>query len=324
MSLSTERKDGVRPCYLNESFVMYSTNDTVTMTLDSLSLNREMSYVSIRVQFSAVNQSERTPALELIYLTSSRGYVQTHGWEKTTGSPPHINSCVTLTPPAGLGMFYSFVGLHTGINHYLGVSRYHCDSSDSPFKALEVNTIPSWGSFVPPNYSERTKAKYFSCKFKSDRNFLQSSGFRVMFSFHPNSSQPVRVRTAAASGQHPAWLWNCSQSAWPHLLEHFVCDLLPQCLESEDEAPCPYTTETCGLGKIEAVGRCYSFHFSFIPWSDAVKTCRDLGESLVSLESAREMRAVIQLVRQVPHMEFLWLGLRLTSRTNGKASLYDM
>ena len=76
----------------------------------------------------------------------------------------------------------------------------------------------------------------------------KTTGFKLRFSFHNKSTRPQ---------QAPSGRWNCSVPHWHQFRQHFACDLIPQCSDGRDEAPCPYTSPYCGVGFIALGESCY-------------------------------------------------------------------
>ncbi|KAL8585865.1 hypothetical protein ACOMHN_056460 [Nucella lapillus] len=163
--------------------------------------------------------------------------------------------------------------------------------------------------------------------FSSDENF-QSSGFRLRYSFHKSDLKPERVNgfEARQNRRLPDVLyypmstdgpkWNCSVSVWHDLLEHFPCDLISQCAESEDEARCPYKSEKCGDNKIEAGRKCYIYERQhYLSWFDSNRRCQQHGAILASLETTQELKDVTEVLEYLLTDDSIWIGLKTARKS---------
>ncbi|KAL8617872.1 hypothetical protein ACOMHN_016528 [Nucella lapillus] len=114
-------------------------------------------------------------------------------------------------------------------------------------------------------------------------------------------------------------------SVWPDLAGHFPCDLVPQCAQSEDEAPCPYTSDKCGVDKIEAGSRCYLFKtIVYRRWTDSDTECRKQGALLSSLETSEEWSHVLRLLEYANKPRLIWIGLTATGSAKRTSYLRAM
>lgn len=133
-------------------------------------------------------------------------------------------------------------------------------------------------------------------------------GQRLRFSFHNRTALPQ---------QFPNGSWNCSVPYWPDFKQHFLCNFNTECAGGEDEASCPYTTETCGPGLISIGGLCYIYRIPQhkISWMDADRLCRLQGATLALLKSDEEWSRVAHDLRRGIHpRKPLFIGLRTSSR----------
>ncbi|KAL8617868.1 hypothetical protein ACOMHN_016524 [Nucella lapillus] len=129
-----------------------------------------------------------------------------------------------------------------------------------------------------PDLIKGQSQNIFSSFLFTSNDELEGFGLRMRFSFHPENLKPQQVAGSEAKG---GVQWNCSVSVWPDLLGHFPCDLVPQCAESEDEAPCPYTSDKCGVNKVQAGRNCYFYlREAYRTWHDADRDCRRSGSFL--------------------------------------------
>ena len=133
-------------------------------------------------------------------------------------------------------------------------------------------------------------------------------GFRLRFSFHNDTALPQPL---------PDGTWNCSVPHWPDFRQHVLCNFKTECAGGEDEAPCPYTTQRCGQGRISIGDSCYIYVAPDhkISWLDADKSCRMKGAALASLKSAGEWRRVYYtLRRELFANRPLFIGIQSSSK----------
>nr|KAG5698641.1 hypothetical protein BaRGS_003155 [Batillaria attramentaria] len=74
------------------------------------------------------------------------------------------------------------------------------------------------------------------------------------------------------------------------------CNLEVECLEAEDEVDCPYSSDACGSGQIEAGDKCYTYEY-VRNWTSP--TCVDMSHTSVETydgEMLRNFPAVGQLL----------------------------
>ena len=140
------------------------------------------------------------------------------------------------------------------------------------------------------------------------RGLKFTRGFRLRFSFHDVTALPQPL---------PDGTWNCSVPHWPDFRQHVLCNFKTECAGGEDEAPCPYTTQRCGQGRISIGDSCYIYVAPDhkISWLDADKSCRMKGAALASLTSGAEWSRVSHVFRRVMYVKRpLFIGLRSYSR----------
>ena len=99
--------------------------------------------------------------------------------------------------------------------------------------------------------------------------------------------------------------WNCSVPYWPDFKDHFVCNLVANCIHGEDEQHCPYTSASCPLTHFRAAGRCFRYvdPDSTLTWNEAGRLCgQGQGRSayssyLASFNTPEEWHEVTRLLR---------------------------
>ena len=157
------------------------------------------------------------------------------------------------------------------------------------------------GSPIPENtvYHTDVLSFHFVSDDKQDR-----SGFKLLFSFHPDSAIPAKT----ASGK-----WNCSLAHWPQFQMHFPCNMVEECDGGEDEANCPYRNKDCGRGHFSVGGGCYALHVANRPitWNEAANECLRRGEYLASLNNPEEWQDVITFLREYLTRK-VYLGMHMS------------
>ena len=116
----------------------------------------------------------------------------------------------------------------------------------------------------------------------------QKTGFRLHFSIHK-----VSATLDYALG------FNCSVPYFNDFRLHFPCDMVPQCVDREDEVHCPYTTDTCGPGFVTLGGRCLFYDnvldaSAATSWRKLDFVCGQRGGRLASLRSRQDHQRLIQ------------------------------
>ena len=141
-------------------------------------------------------------------------------------------------------------------------------------------------------------------RFFSDWNKRRGTGFRLVYSFHPEGQTPERL----ANG-----LWNCSVPFWDSIKIHFQCNLAKECEEGEDERDCPYSNPLCAHGDFFLGHSCYTYEkVGPISWKTASLQCQNRGAQLVSLNDVNEWKSVTEMLRQLNVVE-VYTGLREVS-----------
>ena len=118
----------------------------------------------------------------------------------------------------------------------------------------------------------------------------QKTGFRLHFSIHKQSAIITNATDLS---------WNCSVPYFNDFRLHFPCDMVPQCVDREDEVHCPYTTDTCGPGFVTLGGRCLFYDNVLNPsgatsWRKLDFLCGQRGGRLASLRSRQDHQRLIQ------------------------------
>nr|KAG5691410.1 hypothetical protein BaRGS_016326 [Batillaria attramentaria] len=116
----------------------------------------------------------------------------------------------------------------------------------------------------------------------------QMTGFRLYFTFHNYSAFPERLENR---------LWNCSVPYWPDFRRHEPCDLEIDCDQAQDEVDCPYTTDVCGVGFIDAGGSCFQYVIPQVQdttWNDLDYQCRQNGGRLASLNTPEKWKRITE------------------------------
>ena len=150
------------------------------------------------------------------------------------------------------------------------------------------------------------KAKVFSVRFYTDRS-VQRTGFKLRFSFHGASQQPVEVS---------AGKWDCRGPGATLLLQHLICSVHSSCAGGEDRALGACPSEVCGPAVISVGGGCYRHVRTDkdITWKEAETSCDGYNSHLASLDTQREWDSVVGWMRQVilPDNDYyIVVGLKL-------------
>ena len=242
------------------------------------------------------------------------GLIETPHWDGHSHYPPDMDSCLTLSVPANHSIMISFVSFHLDqccdcddLEIYLTTS-----CSANPKNPIETLCSSSGGLDLTFYDTEN-----LSVRFRSDGN-KQSTGFRLLFSFHPTSQRPVRLDNGK---------WDCAVPAPSVLLQHFVCS--PHtCEGGEDRTPgrCP-TAEVCGPDIMMPGGGCYCYirPSRQVSWDEAEEICKSRQSHLASLNTKQEWNNVESWLHsdEIPLEKRILVGLRLrTFRSKLHESLF--
>ena len=236
--------------------------------------------------FPEVSQFHRSVCDILIKFCTYAGYIQTPGWDEHSLHPQNMDSVVLVdVPPNHLGLLTL---LHLNLTGY----RSRCDtakvtltvyqgsmSKNSKFWQCGRSKAILRRDYLPPGTS-------FYVQFRCGNS--QKTGFRLHFSIHEQSAT-----LNYAKG------FNCSVPYFKDFRLHFPCDMIPQCVDREDEVHCPYTTDTCGPGFVTLGGRCLFYDNvrddSFATsWRKLDFLCGQRGGRLASLRSRQDHQRLIQ------------------------------
>ena len=175
--------------------------------------------------------------------------------------------------------------------------RARCDTSKVTLAVYQGNVSENrkfWQCGRPENNKFNLKRELFPpatsayLQFRSGNS--QKTGFRLHFSIHKESAiipSPTDL------------FWNCSVPYFNDFRLHFPCDMIPQCEDKEDEVPCPYTTDTCGVGFVTLGDRCFFYDSKPVgsSWRDMEFVCGQRGGRLASLRSRQDHEKLVQYLQ---------------------------
>ena len=148
-------------------------------------------------------------------------------------------------------------------------------------------------------------------KFTDAEVYENPSRFRLLFSFHNESSQLEKL---------PGGKWNCSVPHWSDFHQHFPCNLEPECAGGQDEVQCPYTTDTCGQGRLTINGSCYIYVTPSrdVSWNEAAQICSRKDAQLGSLNTVEEWENVMEILT-LSDYKYVFTSLRLVRGLKGSS-----
>ncbi|KAK7102516.1 hypothetical protein V1264_020722 [Littorina saxatilis] len=266
-----------------------------------LSMSQYLPSYAFRIHFSALPFSMR-PQLEHILISEKKGYITSPGWDGHTNTFPGHDCWTRLDVPPEHAVMLTFLDLELSPSVF----------DDCPQEFVLVMTggttrqhvIQKVCGFSPPE-PELFKTDVMHVQFYTSADFVQYTGFRLLYSFYTIPTMPKRD----VNGR-----WNCSVPDWPEFQQHFPCNLLADCAEAEDEEGCPYTSPLCDKGHFHWGTSCYRYFRTTakISWNEASQDCQRHGSHLVSLNDASEWRNVTSLLSQY-HVKSIHTGLRSAS-----------
>ncbi|KAK7485925.1 hypothetical protein BaRGS_00022792 [Batillaria attramentaria] len=277
---------------------VYSFTSSVTVHLRRDNNNPDTVF---QFRFRAVPYLVR-PRLEILFHSSTAGYVQTPQWDGEKSYPINMDSAIRWKVPAHYIMI-SFFALNLTPGHAV-VSVYFGEILKRDLVFMSVNPTPVV-TRIHEKDGKATKYMYVHCD--SDyRYFKWMSGFRMMFSIHNKTTLPEQL---------PDGKWNCSVPYWADFRHHFACNFRQECANDEDEMECPYRNHSCGKGWILLGGRCFLYVTSKQPitWNEASISCQLRGARLASLNTPEEWSDGIRLLHmraEHTHKYNVYIGLQ--------------
>ncbi|XP_076454488.1 uncharacterized protein LOC143289408 [Babylonia areolata] len=241
------------------------------------------SVILMQFRFEAINSSD-LDRVKFIFLSPSQGYIQT---------PRCLNaffqSCATITPPAGQGIFITQNGtadikhLHWPLFSQGPCGQiYTTDKPPDPVVFWSTTSMSLLYKELPKSWGgkEWERLHFIQTVYKK-QNCMKVN---IVFSFQQNKPQKIGSK------------WNCSRSEWPGLYQQFPCDRQCQCVDGEDETKCFYYSEHCGPDKFTAEGGCYVYFDDVENGLDIRKSkrvCERTGGVLAIFESTKQWSSVI-------------------------------
>ncbi|KAK7502264.1 hypothetical protein BaRGS_00006628, partial [Batillaria attramentaria] len=280
---------------LYDTELVARTRKVIIMLTVTVDIDWEM-YVRLYLVVTALHQTS-IPQLEVQYISTARGYVQTPGWDKKTEYPVLMDSWVELSVPFGHTIMVSLAEVQVDLRQsllYLDV--LNCAESERDrikvYSGGREDKDLLWIScykYRPPPallYTDAVHVHFFSDDVPSSGDL----GFKLLFSFHNLSAVPEKNEGSNR--------WNCSVPYWSDFQQHFPCNLETDCIDGEDERDCLYTTDMCGEGRITMLGRCYLFLSGLtLTWREANGECYELSGHLVSLNTPDEWDLVMDVLQ---------------------------
>ncbi|KAK7112913.1 hypothetical protein V1264_012288 [Littorina saxatilis] len=267
-------------------------------------------FVKVRVPRSSVGKAEYSFQLQAIpdcvrelqvfCFSEKKGFIQTPGWNGVTKYPNEMDSCVTLLIPT---------------DHLVMVSLVSLDLetlNDCAYDALTIHIgkdcpgdgekICEMKDLTPTIYDA---ADAISFQFISN-NYVQKTGFRLLYSFHPNSSKPEQL---------PDGKWNCSVPHFPEFQQHFACSHTVFCSKGQDKLECR-AGNLCGRDAIKLGDSCYRRLTPYSPytWDEAAQYCESSGAQMMDLDSAEEWKFLVNEAQYLGSKN-IFVGLKLASST---------
>ena len=187
-------------------------------------------------------------------------------------------------------------GMLTILHLNLTGHRARCDTSKVTLAVYQGSMSENstfWQCGRPEQWENILKRRFlplgtgFYVQFRSWNS--QKTGFRLHFSIHKQSAIITNATDLS---------WNCSVPYFNDFRLHFPCDMVPQCVDREDELHCPYTTDTCGPGFVTLGGRCLFYDAITGPvgasWRQLEFVCGERGGRLASLRSRQDHDRLVQ------------------------------
>ncbi|PVD27971.1 hypothetical protein C0Q70_10547 [Pomacea canaliculata] len=256
------------------------TNIVVMTFLVSL----ESQAIQVILNFTAIPANDR-PKLEIVFSSEKRGYIQTPNWDGIKKYPVLMDSWVKIDVPQ-----LRFVMVSVPHMDVEGEASNICPNDGIEFYVDEILNGPTVTKCKNvPMQPRLFKTHTLYVHFYSNE-YGSNTGFRLFFSIHNQSSLPVRL----VDGR-----WNCSGLNWTDFSNHFSCNLRSDCVGSEDEAICTYTSPRCGVGQPFFEKSCYIWEklLPNVTWKEAFDFCLSRGMRLASLNTPAEWNNAVDLLR---------------------------
>ena len=227
------------------------------------------------------------------------GYVQTPGWDGQTVYPSYMDSRARVDVP---DTQWIMVSVTIDVEESFGCrkDRLTLRKGNATSMGEEITT------FCIKQCPQLVQTKALHVHFVSAERAsggIPKTGFRLYFSFHKPSALLQEVE---------ACKWNCSVAFWSDFRRHFPCNVVSECVGHEDEADCPYTSESCGAGFFSAGGSCFVYHI-YNQWpmtrEESSSACRKEGKQLASLSTPAKWTDMIKVLQIRLQEESIYIGL---------------
>ena len=248
-------------------------------------------------------------SLPVVNTSSTSGYITTPGYEDGKNYLADMNTTVQLSIAEDQVILLSFPHFHLE-NHT--VCRYD---------SLKLYTVNSSGNFLYKTLcgQQDLPLMVFNdnvvISFVSD-SIIHRSGFKMLFTILPKSNAPRIVHDD---------LLDCSVAHYEQFAPHVNCNLAVECAGKEDERQCPYSSQECQPGEIDAGETCYTYTRlqKELSWYDAYSQCLNMNQTLVNPGSPLAWSNFMRVMSYGRKTSVVYTGLR-TSQTpaNGVPALY--
>ncbi|KAL8597265.1 hypothetical protein ACOMHN_051576 [Nucella lapillus] len=236
------------------------------------------------------------------------GLVETPGWAEGKRYLNSMDSCVTLHVPPDHVTMVSLVSMD------VQMARNNMDCTDSlalyrganctGSRQDEGRVICRAQDLAPTLLT--TDA--LSLRFTSNQRVVRT-GFRVLYTFHEQSEEPVRL---------PGGKWNCSVPFYSSFQRHFTCIAQSFCADGRDKVSCPKEEEDlCGPTLVTFGGSCYRLFqpLEATSWTKASQTCSNYGGGLAVLNTPSTLARAAHFITDTAVNKHVFVGLRIASST---------
>lgn len=234
-----------------------------------------------------LNKFTSTDLFGVFHLLLLSGYLESPGWDGGgTQYKPYLDCWIRVVVPSEHVVMISFRYLDIEEDPNCNYDYLTVIAGEQTRKALKKIC----GKVRPAPFIVNTTNE-LNFHFLSDIA-IHKTGFQLLYSFH-HSSSVIR--------QLPNGQWNCSIPKWQEFRDHFPCNLEADCLGSEDEIDCPYTSGRCGLGLLSVDNACHVYvnpgKTTKVSWNTASEDCMRRGARLSSFTTPHEWKSILSYLK---------------------------
>ena len=240
-------------------------------------------------------------SLRAILASAMSGSVTTPGFGQAL-TPVYMDASYTISLPDRHAMLLSFASF--SLVGKLVLDLFVIDATDK----VMLSTIDRDGTETvlwTKSGEQNIPAELYntSVRIHFKNEWRKCEGFKLLYTFHPQSAAPRRLNSG---------LFDCSVPAhYASFEQHVHCNLQLECEGGEDEGGhCPFSSPAC-QGKVAVADeKCFFLGVTDnkIAWLDARRACADRGERLAVVTKKEEVTALLTMLKAAKNQANPYVG----------------